>query len=164
MKKIIWAIIFVVILIAGVWWYVGRDERAIKKTIREVASYASSEAGKSDIAIAVASQNLAQRFTEDAQIKWRWPDWPKIKTGEETLVGRDKIRESALVAKRTGNVKFEVTELKAETGPRAGEGSATATILVHFTDTGDLATFQTTFNLTKTSRWQIKSVNALSFT
>ena len=108
-SKIIYFLLVAIAVIAGILWYVGRDERAIKKVIREVASYASSEAGKSDIANALSANNLANNFTETATIKWRWPEWPKIKTGEETLEGREKMNPLVSRLRRMNGVTRTVT-------------------------------------------------------
>lgn len=157
-NRIIYFLLIILAIVAGVWWYVGRDERAIKKVIREVAKYASSEESRGDIANALASQNLAERFTEEAIVKWRWPEWPRIKSGEDFITGRSKIKESASIAKRGGNLTFEIEDLKATA--RDGAGVASATILLNFTDSGDLATFETTFNLVKNNSWQITEIYA----
>ena len=140
----------------GIWWYVGRDERAIKRVIRKVAEYASNNGG--NISNALALQNLAEGFTKDAQIKWRWPEWPKIKTGEGLLEGRERIRESVIIAKRSDELKFEIENL--EISAKSGVGKASGKVLGHFSS-GDLATFETVFDLVKNNRWQIKSVLAL---
>ncbi len=157
-SKIIYSLLITLAIIAGVWWYVGRDERAIKKVIREVAKYASNQEGKGDIANALALQNLAERFTEEAIIKWRWPEWPLIKSGEDSIAGRSKIKEYAIIAKRGGNLLFEVEDLKVSA--ENDEGVATVTILLNFTDSGDLATFETVFDLVKINTWQINKVEA----
>ena len=157
-NKIIYFLLITLAIVAGVWWYVTRDERVIKKVIKEVAEYASNEESKGDIANALASQNLAERFTEEAIIKWRWPEWPLIKSGEDFITGRDKIKESAIIAKRGGNLLFEVENLKIRVENDAGV--ANATILLNFTDTGDLATFETVFDLVKNNTWQINKVEA----
>jgi hypothetical protein len=99
MKVIYRLVLLVVFIAAGVWlWTIlfPSPEKIVRKRLAQVAAEASFNSGESPLVIAARSENLASRFSTNAEININVPEYGGRRL---ELVGRAEITQAAAQAR-----------------------------------------------------------------